>query len=323
MGCVSTLFILPNPSCTTLSLLIQCTLVTHRAVHARTASRCAGTRSSRRWSGSSLARTLLTTQRRSRPGQKTSLPTGASPTSSCTASLKPSTTASSPSSPTSRADSPLGAPGCELQVFLRLSHSCAFFLLSFPKRVESQILTRLPRPQPTADPLFLHAHDAQQSPSSRFARFRAFIHGLVIVYKVEAASCSHDPGAVARLKAVEDALASPQQARAFAALALELQVSAVDNVRELVFDACKRVHAKEELLASDRLVRPWLSSSPLPSRLSSARPETDARCAQVKLIEAAFLGHEPAVAAPAGFVSVRSSSSHGPLLLVLDLQRAR
>ncbi|GAA5842891.1 hypothetical protein JCM9279_004019 [Rhodotorula babjevae] len=135
------------------------------------------------------------------------------------------------------------------------------------------------RALPTADDLILYAHDALQPASSRFARFCTFIGALVVVYKTAAATRAHDRHAVARLEAVRGSLEIKQQADAFAALPLEFQVSAVVHVRELLFDACKRVQTRRDLIISERMV---------------------------KLLESAFAGHQRAVAAPAGLVSTHA-----------------
>ncbi|GAA5895525.1 hypothetical protein JCM8208_005255 [Rhodotorula glutinis] len=132
---------------------------------------------------------------------------------------------------------------------------------------------------PTADALFLHAHDALQPASPRFERFRNFVGALVFIYEDAELRRPHDPRAVVRLRAVRDPLAIVHQAHAFAALPLELQVSAVDHARDLLFDACKRAQKGSDLLASGRMVG---------------------------LLEAALLGHEPADAAPADLVSSRA-----------------
>ncbi|GAA5842864.1 hypothetical protein JCM9279_004012 [Rhodotorula babjevae] len=132
---------------------------------------------------------------------------------------------------------------------------------------------------PTADGLFLHAHDAQLPPSSRFQRFRFFVSALIVVYRNSASRNAHDSYAVPRLEAVCVPLESEQQAQAFAALPLELQVSAVEHVRELVFDTCKRAQTGKDLLTSERMVG---------------------------LLESAFTGHQHAVAAPASLVSTHA-----------------
>ncbi|KPV73138.1 uncharacterized protein RHOBADRAFT_55359 [Rhodotorula graminis WP1] len=134
---------------------------------------------------------------------------------------------------------------------------------------------------PTADGLFLYAHDALSEPSSRFARFRYFVNALVVVYRAAPRHLhlAHDGRAVANLEHVRDPLARDQQAQAFAALPLELEVSAVDHARDLVFDACQRVQSGRYLLDSKRVVG---------------------------LLEAAFLAHEAAVAAPADLVSTQA-----------------
>lgn len=179
-------------------------------------------------------------------------------------------------------------------------------------------LPSLSTTQPTADDLFLHAHDAHSPPSSRFQRFRFFVGALIVVYRTSHVHNDHDSGAVARLKGVKGSLERVQQAHAFAALPLELQVSAVAHARELVFDACKRAQDGHKLLDSGRVVRRPVLLFPLLSSLPPAQPGTDASSSQVGLLEAAFLGHQPAVAAPADFVSVSSSPSLGPPPLQLD-----
>ncbi|GAA5842861.1 hypothetical protein JCM9279_004011 [Rhodotorula babjevae] len=132
---------------------------------------------------------------------------------------------------------------------------------------------------PTADALFLHAHDAYSSSSSRFKRFQSFVHDLVVVYRASKLHDPHDTGAVARLEGVHGPLARTQQADAFAALPLELQVSAVDHARLLVFDACRRTQTGYMLLNSERVVG---------------------------LLEEAFVHHGRAGAAPTGFVSTHA-----------------
>lgn len=102
---------------------------------------------------------------------------------------------------------------------------------------------------------------------TRLERFRALLGGIDNVYAFAVEKgLKPNKAAVARLAIHCASTSGPDQARAFAAEPLQVQVSAVDLARDILFDAFAYIHGGKCLLEPDRVVRcaqPSLRTSPL------------------------------------------------------------
>lgn len=111
-----------------------------------------------------------------------------------------------------------------------------------------------PASQPTADALFLDAFDASQTPQSRFHRFTALLDGILGLYRLAVGEGHQQEDSVRRLADAIETASKSHQKPAFANESLAVQVSGVDEARNLLFETCKH-YLTRTLLSPDRVAR--------------------------------------------------------------------
>ncbi|GAA5892502.1 hypothetical protein JCM8208_005838 [Rhodotorula glutinis] len=157
---------------------------------------------------------------------------------------------------------------------------------------------------PSADAVFIRVDNATESPSRRFDGLCGFLDNLVILYK---ATPGHD-GAVAQLSRTrgmlerrthlprEDDVVDVRTAEAsFAELDVAQQVSAVEQARTLVFEACLQHRETGQLPAVEPLIQKLLEPLHDPravAPLKRWRLCIDSLSAVVRLYEDAYKAHE-------------------------------
>ncbi|GAA5895462.1 hypothetical protein JCM8208_005241 [Rhodotorula glutinis] len=95
-----------------------------------------------------------------------------------------------------------------------------------------------PLPSPSA--VLLAAYDAAQPAESRFARFRALVHALCILYETEHYDSEQDERSARVFVGGCRSTLLVQAAASFGTESLEAQVAAVDGVRDLLLGVCER-----------------------------------------------------------------------------------
>lgn len=112
------------------------------------------------------------------------------------------------------------------------------------------------RPQPTADGLFLRAHDACHSAASRFERFTALLDGIDSVYGLAVKDRRHDAADAAALVDARETILVPRWNVVVQQGARYMQVSAVELARDILFETCRSWTDRKPLYSSERVVRP-------------------------------------------------------------------
>lgn len=144
------------------------------------------------------------------------------------------------------------------------------------------------RPQPTADGLFLRAHDACHSAASRFERFTALLDGIDSVYGLAVKDRRHDAADAAALVDARETILVPRWNVVVQQGARYMQVSAVELARDILFETCRSWTDRKPLYSSERVVRPAPCLLVAVCRLRAA----DCLSTQIEMLKGALgMGH--------------------------------